>query len=158
SGELILLDEGGQEASNAVGMYWRYEKALRGMESEIHSVPGTTGAIYAIRRELFVPLPSKAVLDDVMIPLRIVLAGKRAVFDSSARAYDAVTETPEQEYQKKQRTLMGNYDLLVEMPELLAPWRNPIFVQFASHKVGRLIVPYCLAALLFSNVFILRGW
>jgi biofilm PGA synthesis N-glycosyltransferase PgaC len=157
SGELLLLDEQGREAKNAVGMYWRFEKALRAMESEIHSVPGTTGAIYAIRRELFVPLPAKTVLDDVMVPLRIVLAGKRAVFDSAARAYDAVTESPALEYEKKRRTLMGNYDLLAEMPELLIPWRNPIFIQFVSHKVGRLVVPYCLAALFVSNLFILHG-
>lgn len=157
SGELLLLDQDGQESKNAVGMYWRYEKALRGMESEIHSVPGTTGAIYAIRRDLFIPLPPNTVLDDVVIPLRIVLAGKRAVFDSAARAYDSVTESPEIEYQKKRRTLMGNYELLAEMPELLVPWRNPIFLQFVSHKVGRLIVPYCLAALFLSNLFILHG-
>jgi hypothetical protein len=44
------------------------------------------------------------------------------------------------------------------MPELLAPWRNPIFVQFVSHKVGRLLVPYLLAALFISNLFLLRGF
>lgn len=157
SGELLLLGQDGRESKNAVGMYWRYEKALRGMESDIHSVPGTTGAIYAIRRNLFIPLSTHTVLDDVVIPLRIVLAGKRAVFDSSARAYDSVTESPEIEYQKKRRTLMGNYDLLSEMPELLVPWRNPIFVQFMSHKIGRLVVPYCLAVLFVSNLFILHG-
>ena len=43
------------------------------------------------------------------------------------------------------------------MPELLAPWRNPIFVQFVSHKVGRLLVPYGLAALFISNLFLLHG-
>jgi biofilm PGA synthesis N-glycosyltransferase PgaC len=157
SGELLLLDQDGRQSKNAVGLYWRYEKALRGMESDIHSVPGTTGAIYAIRRNLFTPLPPNTVLDDVVTPLRIVLAGKRAVFDSAARAYDSVTESPEVEYQKKRRTLMGNYDLLTEMPELLLPWRNPIFIQFVSHKLGRLIVPYCLAALFVSNFFILHG-
>jgi len=63
----------------------------------------------------------------------------------------------EWEFRRKKRTLTGNYQLLVEMPALLAPWRNPIFVQFMSHKVGRLLVPYCLAALLLSNLFLLSG-
>src|ERR1700691_27250 len=53
---------------------------------------------------------------------------------------------------------MGNYDLLAEMPELLLPWRNPIFVQLVSHKVGRLLVPYCLLAVFVSNFFLLHGF
>jgi poly-beta-1,6-N-acetyl-D-glucosamine synthase len=158
SGQLFLLDDQTKEASDAVGAYWRYEKGLRAMESDIHSVPGASGAIYAIRRELFAPLNPETILDDVVIPMRIVLGGRRSIFDPSARAYDAVSQSPELEYERKTRTLTGNYQLLVEMPELLVPWRNPIFVQLVSHKLGRLLVPYCLAALLISNLFLLDGF
>jgi len=154
SGELILLDEQGRESSDGAGAYWRYEKKIRAMESAIHSVPGATGAIYAIRRQLFAPLSGGVVLDDVVIPMRIVLGGRRAIFDSSARAYDTSSESPELEYQRKTRTLAGNYQLLVELPELLLPWRNPIFVQFVSHKLGRLLVPYGLIAFFISNLFL----
>lgn len=157
SGALVLLDAQAKEATDGVGLYWRYEKKLRAMESDIHSVPGATGAIYAIRRELFTPLPTGTILDDVVVPMRIVLGGKRAIFDPSARAYGAVTQSPDKEYEKKKRTLTGNYQLFAEMPELLVPWHNPIFVQLVSHKVGRLIVPYCLAVLFISNLFLLDG-
>ncbi len=157
SGALILLDEYGRESKEGAGAYWRYERALRTMESEIHSVPGATGAIYAVRRSLFEPLPPDTLLDDVVAPLRIVLGGHRAILDPSARAYDVAGESAECEYNRKRRTLTGNYQLLAEMPELLAPWRNPIFVQFVSHKVGRLLVPYGLAALFVSNLFLLHG-
>lgn len=157
SGELVLLDEQGKETSDAAGAYWRYEKGLRGMESGIHSVPGATGAIYAIRRELFAPLPAGTILDDVVIPMRIVLAGKRVVFDSTARAYEVASQSAKSEYERKIRTLAGNYQLIVQMPALLAPWRNRIFVQFISHKLGRLLVPYCLVALFVSNLFLLHG-
>jgi biofilm PGA synthesis N-glycosyltransferase PgaC len=149
SGELLILDAGGRESA-----YWRYEKMIRALESDIHSLPGATGAIYAIRRELFRPVPSKTVLDDVVIPMRIVLQGKRSIFDAAARAYDTASETPEQEFKRKRRTLAGNYQLLFEMPELLSPWRNPISIQFCSHKIGRLFVPYCLAAFFVSNLFL----
>ncbi len=157
SGELVLLDEQGKETSDAAGAYWRYEKGLRAMESEIHSVPGATGAIYAIRREFFAPLPAGTILDDVVVPMRIVLAGKRVVFDSTARAYEVASRNASSEYERKIRTLAGNYQLIVQMPELLAPWRNRIFVQFVSHKLGRLLVPYCLVALFISNLFLLHG-
>jgi cellulose synthase/poly-beta-1,6-N-acetylglucosamine synthase-like glycosyltransferase len=158
SGELILLDAAGNEATNTVGIYWRYEKAIRSMESDIHSVPGASGAIYAIRRNLFKPLPSGTVLDDVVIPMRIAFLGMRAIFDREAKAYDRISQTPELEYEKKCRTLMGNYELFAELPQLLVPWKNPIFVQTISHKAGRLAVPYCLAALLVSNAFLLHGF
>ncbi len=153
SGELRILNHEGKESA-----YWRYEKKLRALESDIHSLPGATGAIYAIRRSMFVPLSPNTVLDDVVIPMRIVLAGKRSIFDPSAHAYDAASETPQQEFEKKRRTLAGNYQLLVELPELLQPWRNPIFLQFVSHKIGRLVVPYCLMALFVSNCFLLDGF
>jgi biofilm PGA synthesis N-glycosyltransferase PgaC len=156
SGELVLLDSHSCEAREGVGAYWRYEKALRAMESDIHSVPGATGAIYAVRRSLFTPLPRATLLDDVVTPMRIVLGGHRAVFDSAARAYDAVAENG-REYDRKTRTLTGNYQLITQMPELLAPWRNPILVQFVSHKVGRLVVPYCMVALFISNLFLVHG-
>lgn len=157
SGELVLLDEQGKETSDAAGAYWRYEKGLRAMESDIHSVPGATGAIYAIRRALFTPLRAGTILDDVVVPMRIVLAGKRVVFDSAARAYEVASRNANSEYERKIRTLAGNYQLIVQMPELLAPWRNRIFVQFISHKLGRLLVPYCLVALFISNLFLLHG-
>jgi biofilm PGA synthesis N-glycosyltransferase PgaC len=158
SGQLVLLDADGREASSTLGMYWRYEKKIRGMESDIHSVPGTTGAIYALRRELFAPIRPRTVLDDVQIPMRAVLKGKRVLFEPAAIAYDEVTREASIEFDKKRRTLMGNYELLAEMPELLLPWRNPIFLQLISHKVGRLLVPYCLIALFVSNLFLMHGY
>jgi hypothetical protein len=89
--------------------------------------------------------------------MNVVLAGHRAVFDSAARAYDAERSSADLEYGRKVRTLAGNYQLLTHMPELLLPWRNPIFIQFVSHKVARLLVPYLLVALLLANVFLVHG-
>ena len=155
-GRWFCWTQHGREANDAAGAYWRYEKVLRGLESDIHSVPGATGAIYAVRRSLFVPLTQGTLLDDVAVPMKIVLGGHRVILDPSARAYDSATNSAECEYHRKKRTCTGNYQLLAQMPELLLPWRNPIFVQFVSHKVGRLLVPYGLAALFISNLFLLR--
>jgi cellulose synthase/poly-beta-1,6-N-acetylglucosamine synthase-like glycosyltransferase len=157
SGELLLVDESEAEAKSDVGLYWRYEKALRSFESEIHSVSGATGAIYAIRRELYEDLPEDTLLDDVLTPLRIVLKGKRTVFDPEAKAYDAVACCPLAEYGRKVRTLSGNYQLVTQLPQILIPWRNPVFVQFLSHKIGRLLVPWALLAMFVSNLFMLHG-
>ncbi|MBI4458515.1 MAG: glycosyltransferase family 2 protein [Acidobacteria bacterium] len=161
SGELMLLDRvsgGVEESSDAAGLYWRYEKWIRAMESDVASVVGATGALYAIRPALFTPLPVNTILDDVRIPMQIVLCGKRVVFEPAAKVYDSVACCPEAEFRRKVRTLAGNYQLLAQMPALLLPWRNPVFLQFVSHKVGRLLAPYFLAALLVSNCFLLRDF
>lgn len=157
SGELVLVDEEGREASECVGLYWRYEKGLRQMESHVHSMLGATGALYAIRRDDVAPLPEGTILDDMLVPLRAVLRGKRAVFEPRARAYDRLSP-PQWEYQRKIRTLTGNYQLLRLMPDLLRPRRNPVFVQLLSHKVGRLLVPHCLLALYVSSALLLDGF
>jgi|ERR1022692_4120492 len=157
SGELVLLDDNGREASDGLGIYWRYEKWMRAREAEIHSMMGATGAIYAIRRELYQTIPSDTILDDVVVPMNIVLRGKRAVFDGAARAYDRVSASPEIEYGRKVRTLMGNFQILTKMPALLSPVHNPVWVQFMSHKVARLLVPYFLLVLFVANAFALHG-
>jgi biofilm PGA synthesis N-glycosyltransferase PgaC len=157
SGELVLLDENGLEASDGLGIYWRYEKWLRAQESAIHSMMGATGAIYAIRRELYQPLPPDTLLDDVIIPMNIVLGGKRAIFDGSARAYDRVSASPEIEYGRKVRTLMGNFQIMARVPALLSPIHHPVWLQFVSHKAARLMVPLFLLVLFVSNMFALAG-
>ena len=161
SGELIFTDAAPSESdasSDSIGLYWRYEKALRHLESDIHSTMGASGALYAIRRDLVPTLPEDTILDDVVIPMNAVLTGMRVVFDSAARVYDRLTSCANEEFGRKVRTLMGNYQLISRMPALLLPWRNPVFVQFISHKVGRLIAPYLLVALFLSNLFLWDEW
>jgi biofilm PGA synthesis N-glycosyltransferase PgaC len=156
SGELILKASTDRGETGGVGLYWRYETLIRTLESEIHSVVGATGALYALRRNLYRDLPEDTLLDDVVIPMRVVLNGGRVVLDRKARAYDRPS-LPQAEFGRKVRTLAGNFQLIARMPELLLPWRNPVFFQFVSHKVTRLLVPYGLIALFVSNLFLLRG-
>jgi cellulose synthase/poly-beta-1,6-N-acetylglucosamine synthase-like glycosyltransferase len=143
--------------ADGVGMYWRYEKHLRRLESAIGSTLGATGAIYAIRRTLFCPLPDETILDDVLTPMRVVLAGYRVVFNDRARAFDRAAVDADAEARRKVRTLAGNYQLLRLEPRLLLPWRNPVWLQFVSHKLGRLAVPYALLAVFASSTALASG-
>jgi biofilm PGA synthesis N-glycosyltransferase PgaC len=138
--------------SDGVGLYWKYEKQLRRFESRLGSTLGATGAIYAIRRALYRPLPADTILDDVLTPMRIVMAGYRVVFNDKARAFDRAAETADAEARRKIRTLAGNYQILAIEPALLLPWRNPVWVQYLSHKLGRLMVPYAMLATLTSSI------
>jgi cellulose synthase/poly-beta-1,6-N-acetylglucosamine synthase-like glycosyltransferase len=154
SGELIIesgVATDSKGVGDGVGVYWTYEKLIRRGESAVASVVGVTGSIYAMRRELYTPLEPHTLLDDLLIPMRAVLAGYRVVFSRSARAYDLASETAAQEFARKVRTLAGNFQAIAMEPRLLNPAANPVFVQFVSHKLMRLVVPYfCVAALVSS--------
>jgi len=157
SGELLLEAESEAGFGESVDAYWRYEKFIRRNESAFHSTVGATGALYALRRSSFTPIPPDTVLDDVLIPLNVVLAGKRVVFDHRALAFDERAVDVRRERARKVRTLAGNFQLAATHPRLLNPWRNPVFFQFVSHKLCRLCVPYALLTALGSSVLLSRG-
>jgi cellulose synthase/poly-beta-1,6-N-acetylglucosamine synthase-like glycosyltransferase len=151
TGELMLIEDDGRGIGEGVGLYWRYEKWIRRNESAIHSTLGATGAIYALRRSLWQPLPPGTLLDDVLAPMHAVLAGSRVVFEPGARAYDRVSTDAATEWRRKVRTLAGNYQILAQEPRLLVPGLNPVWWQYVSHKVGRLVVPYALVVLIVTS-------
>lgn len=153
SGELMIEPGVDSQVNEGVGMYWRYEKLIRRMESAVDSVVGATGSIYAVRRSLFRPIEEDALLDDVLVPMRIVLDGYRVLFERRARAYDITSATATQEFRRKVRTLAGNFQALVLEPRLLDPRRNRIFFQLVSHKLARLVVPYFFLVALVSSAF-----
>jgi len=157
SGELILMDRPGGEEAAGVGLYWRYEKWLRKMESDIDSMLGATGAIYALRKALYEPIPAETILDDVLIPMQAVFKGYRTVFEPKALAYDFISKRTENEFARKVRTLAGNYQLLWAVDALWSWKRNRVFFQYFSHKVARLVVPFMLMLLLLSNLFLMQG-
>ncbi len=155
SGELVLDCEWGASDSTmaeSVGAYWRYEKWLRAKEALVHSMLGATGAIYALRRQAWRPLPPGTILDDVLAPMRAVLAGWRIVFDQSARAYDITAADSSAELRRKTRTLAGNWQILALAPRLMLPVVNPVWLQYCSHKIGRLLVPFALVTLMVTSV------
>jgi len=155
SGELILVDPDTNEFSKGMDAYWRYEKFIRGLESDIDSVPGVTGAIYAMRREFYQPIHAETLLDDVLIPMNLIMNSKKVKFESRAIAYDVPSDDLSREKIRKTRTLAGNWQLLELNTSLLNPFKNPIWFQFMSHKILRLITPMLLLLIFVSNIYIL---
>jgi cellulose synthase/poly-beta-1,6-N-acetylglucosamine synthase-like glycosyltransferase len=157
SGKLTLRQAGHDAASAAVGgFYWRYEQWLRTCESRYDSTVGVYGGFYAIRRELAVRQPAGIILDDMFQPLSIIRQGYRSVLDPHAIVYDTWPETVEGEFNRKVRTLAGNFQLFRLAPWTLTP-PNRVLFQFLSHKYMRLIVPYFLVLLLASTLALSGG-
>ncbi len=152
SGELVFRsDEDTTTVSSGVGAYWRYEKFIRKCESRFRSVPGATGALYAIRKSLFRPLPENTILDDVVLPLQIVEQGYRCVFEPRAVVWDRPSRSPRQEAVRKRRTIAGAAQLVVNHPRWLLPWKNPIWFEYVSHKLLRLLSPVLLVLVAAAN-------
>jgi cellulose synthase/poly-beta-1,6-N-acetylglucosamine synthase-like glycosyltransferase len=143
------------KSGNGIGFYWRYEKFIRNAESGVGSMLGATGAMYAIRRDLFTEIPAGVILDDMYVPLKAIEKGYRAVFDSDAKIYDHVAKDSNQEFLRKARTHSGNFQVFGHFKHLFNPLQSPIAIQLISHKWLRLMGPYLLALLFISNAFLL---
>ncbi|WP_222564842.1 glycosyltransferase family 2 protein [Novilysobacter antarcticus] len=134
----------------SVDAYWRYEKAIRQAESRSGSVVGVSGALYAVRRELFRPIPEGTVLDDVLVPMQVVRAHRRVVFEPGARAWDHASASAGDERVRKVRTLAGNLQLVQLAPWLVNPLQNPIWFRFLCHKLLRLVAPWAMVLMLLA--------
>lgn len=157
-GELIIGQAEEGTFPEGVRAYWRYEKYLRKKEAAYDSTCGTTGAVYAIRRDLFEKLPEDTLLDDFVVPMNIVRQGFRVVFEEGAIAVDKPSDSASHEMARKIRTLAGNYQAFFRMHWLFLPWKNRLFFQFVSHKVLRLAVPFLMIAVFLANMSLLdRG-
>ena len=156
SGSLDLgSGEGGRTLADR---YWSYERTLRRNESLVHSSVGVSGAIWALRRSLWTPLPENLILDDVYTPMRVVLEGHRVAYSERARAHEMRRPSSGQEYRRKVRTLTGVIQLCAWLPKVLLPLRNPIWLQFVFHKLLRLLTPYWVLAILVWGVALGGRW
>ncbi len=149
SGELVYETAAGA-AQKGAESYWGYEKFIRLSESRIWAVPGATGALYALRRELCEPIPENTLVDDVLIPMRAVLKGYRCLFEPAARVFDLPTARFDQEGLRKRRTLAGIWQLAGLEPRFFSFKANPIAFQWISHKFLRLLTPFFVLAGLLS--------
>lgn len=160
SGELHLLPATGGTVersgmASGVGFYWRYEKFIRRMESDIDSSVGASGALYAIRKNLFLTIPPDTLLDDLLIPMNIVRQGHRVLFEPLATATDTAPVSARSEFGRKVRTIAGNFQLFSRETWLLNPVANRIWLQTLSHKLLRLTAPVFIVALAVSNSLLL---
>jgi len=154
-GELSLVTQGGTLAEHAESFYWRYENALKKLESEIFTTLGGTGPLYAVRRSLFVPLPiSKVVTDDFLVPLSVLARGYRVVYEPRARGHEETSASVAREFRRKTRIAVGNYHGISEFYRLLSPRYG--FVAFAlwSHKILRWMGWIFLLAMVSTSAYV----
>jgi cellulose synthase/poly-beta-1,6-N-acetylglucosamine synthase-like glycosyltransferase len=152
----LVPDRSGVGAVDGFQRYWELETMLRLAESETGSVMGATGAIYAVRRASFRPVPPGTILDDVYIPARVALCGERVSMEPRAVARDIPTESHGREYRRRVRMLAGNLQLVGLLPELVRPGSG-LFLRFLSHKLLRVVSPVFFVAVAVTGFWVGTG-
>jgi cellulose synthase/poly-beta-1,6-N-acetylglucosamine synthase-like glycosyltransferase len=149
-----LQFKGSTESQQTEGIYWKYECMIRLMEARLGATLTASGAVYALRREAYVPLDPRTVLDDFVIPMNARKAGYRVVYDPEAIAIDYAPESVEGEFTRRVRLATGSFQSL----RFLLRVQMGVFGRFAfvSHKLLRWILPLLLCTLLISNLALVR--
>jgi cellulose synthase/poly-beta-1,6-N-acetylglucosamine synthase-like glycosyltransferase len=140
-GELVLRGSGTENQDSA---YWRAERSLKAAESKLGALLGANGAIYAIRKELYEPLPTDTIIDDFVVAMRIAVRGWRLVYEPGARAWEATPPRIKDEFRRRVRIGVGNFQALFRYPEFLFRTSLPRSWAYVSHKILRWFSPHLL--------------
>jgi cellulose synthase/poly-beta-1,6-N-acetylglucosamine synthase-like glycosyltransferase len=135
--------------------YWSYESLIKFYEGKRGAVVGANGGLYAIRRKLFTQLPPSTIVDDFVIPLRILEQGYKVLYEAEAVAHEETTEDYGKEFGRRARIAAGNFQSLKLVPGLLLPTAGFASFAFWSHKLLRWCAPALMAAALLANLFLL---
>lgn len=135
--------------------YWSYESLIKFYEGRRGAVMGANGGLYAIRRSLFTELPPSTIVDDFVIPLRILEKGYKVVYEAEAVATEETTEDYGKEFGRRARIAAGNFQSLRMVPGLLLPTAGFPAFAFWSHKLLRWCAPALMGIALVANLFLL---
>jgi glycosyltransferase involved in cell wall biosynthesis len=142
----------GADATNQEGLYWRYEKAVRALESRLSSITAGNGAIYATRRESYLVV-DPIMGHDLSFPFNMVKRGWRAIYVPAARATEAMVPSIEGELARKRRMMSHTWPIVLR-GGLLSPRGYPpgYALMILSHRVLRYATPLLHAVALAANV------
>ncbi len=155
-GDVRFVNERG---TNQEGLYWRYEMALRALESRVRSVTGGNGAIYATRRDSYL-IVDPIMGHDLSFPFNMVKRGWRAVYASEAHASEKMVPTIEGEFARKRRMMSHGWPIVVRGGMLSPKGYDPLYaLMIFSHRVLRYLSPFLhVLALATSIALVGQGW
>jgi cellulose synthase/poly-beta-1,6-N-acetylglucosamine synthase-like glycosyltransferase len=152
-GRLILTDAA--TGRNADGLYWKYETFLKKCEGRLGALLGANGGIYAVRREVFSPIPADTIVDDFVLPLQARLrTGCRIVYDASAVAREETAAGVGAEFHRRARIGAGGFQSVGRLWRLMDPRQGWVAFTFLSHKILRWLCPFFLVGVLACNLIL----
>jgi len=149
-GQLFIIDPA--TGDNVDGLYWKYENFLKRCEGRLGALLGFNGAIYAIRKQLWQPIPPQTIVDDFLIGMRLHQQRQRIVFDAAAIAHEESAPSMAAEFHRRARIGAGGFQSLCWLLPLLSPHYGNVAVAFWSHKVLRWLCPFLMLMALGGNL------
>ena len=150
AGEKRVEIQAEQGATAGEGIYWKYESALKQLDSRLYSAVGAAGELFAIRRELYEEMPADTLLDDFILSLHIVMRGYTIAYCADAYAVENGSADMHEEEKRKVRIAAGGLQSVWRLRALLNPLRYGVFCfQYISHRVLRWSLTPVLLFLLF---------
>ncbi|MCX7748009.1 MAG: glycosyltransferase family 2 protein [Clostridia bacterium] len=155
-GELNYRNPGNQSAGKGEGLYWKYEKMLKVFETATGNILGANGSIYAVRKEVYIPLPPQ-IISDFVEPLKVCEKNHRIIYQPQARCIEETSEGFSKEFARKVRIITRSLNGLYYCKNLLNPFSfGELSFKLISHKLLRWLVPVFLIQLFILNLLILN--
>lgn len=152
----ILTNDSESAAGSGEGLYWKYESFLKRLDSELHTIVGAAGELFAVRTELYEPVETDTILDDFIISLRIAGRGYRVAYEPEAYAMERPSFSILDEQKRKIRIAAGGFQSIVRLKYLLNPFRYGwLTFEYVSHRVMRwAVAPLCLPLIFLANAWL----
>lgn len=152
AGQLIYVDPSNSSVGKGAVSYWNYEVFLKRHESNLRSLIGVSGCLYAVRRSAYVPLYNEA-CSDFIIATKMVEQGLRTIYEPDAICEEETNNRADKEFRMRVRVITQTYNDLWRHRHIFNPFRYGVYaLQLFSHKVMRYLVPVFLAMLLLSSL------
>ncbi len=152
----IAMEENEAAAGAGEGLYWKYESFLKKLDTELYSVVGAAGELFAVRTELFEVVEKDTLLDDFIISLRIAAKGFRVIYEPEAYASERPSFSIGDEMKRKVRIAAGGFQAIARLPFLWNIFRYGwLSFQYVSHRAMRwAVAPFCLPLIFAVNVLL----
>jgi poly-beta-1,6-N-acetyl-D-glucosamine synthase len=152
----VLSTNNLQDATNTEGFYWKYESFLKRLDSEFQTVVGAAGELFSVRKRLYQDVPSKVILDDFIISMRIAQQGFRIVYEPRSFAMELPSFSMGDEKKRKVRIAAGGFQSITMLPDAFSFWKHPkLSFLYVSHRVLRwTLSPICLLLALLSSLIL----
>ena len=152
----IAVQSKSNAAAGGEGIYWKYESTLKALDSQLYSAVGAAGELFAIRKELFEPMPTDTLLDDFVMSMKMTMKGYTIAYCSDAYAMEGGSENMEEEEKRKVRIAAGGLRSIWRLRPLLNIFRYGVLsFQYVSHRVLRWsVTPFLLFLMLPLNILI----
>ena len=150
----VAARKAGEMAAEGEGLYWKYESTLKRWDNELYSTMGAAGELYAMDPKLCREVPDEALLDDFMMSMYVVQAGKRIAYTPDAYAQEYGSANIFEESKRKRRIAAGGLQSIWWLRSMLNPFHQPLVTfQYVSHRVLRWsITPIAMVLLLLANI------